>query len=93
MSESEFGGDELTAGSTVEGGGETVDSATADREAAFDDPVRSGAGNLMGEDAVVASPPEGSTVDETLDAPDGDTSQGADVEAGYDDADPATTQD
>lgn len=94
MSESEFGGDhDLTAGSTVEGGGETVDSATADREAAFDDPVRSGAGNLMGEDAVVASPPEGSTVDETLEGPDGNTSQEADVAAGYDHADPAAAQD
>ena len=36
---------DLTAGSTVEGGGETVDSATADRAAAFDDPVSSADGN------------------------------------------------
>ena len=36
MSESSFSGDnDLTAGSTVESGDDTVDSATADREAAL----------------------------------------------------------
>ncbi len=86
MSESSFGGDsDLTAGSTVEGGGETVDSATADREAVFDEPVSSAAGTVTGEDAVVANPPEDSAVDETTVDPDRDTSQAADVEAGYGD--------
>jgi hypothetical protein len=81
------GDDDLTAGATVESG-ETIDSATADREAAFDDPVSSAAGNVTGEDAVVASPPEDSTVDETILEPDRDTSQAADVAAGYDDENP-----
>ena len=89
MSSSSIGGDDdLGAGSTVESSDETVDSATADREAAFDDPVRSAAGNVTGEDAVVASPPEDSAVDETTFGPDRDTSQDADVAAGYDDEDP-----
>jgi len=84
MSDSTFGGDDdLVASSTVESG-ETVDSATADREAAFDDPVSPAAGNITGEDAVVASPPEDSSVDETSFDPDRDTSQAADVAAGYD---------
>ena len=88
MSNSSFGGDDdLGAGSTVESG-ETVDSATADREAAFDDPVSPAAGNVTGEDAVVASPPENSAVDETALGPDRDTSQAADVAAGYDDENP-----
>ena len=88
MSESSFGRDaDLTAGSTVESD-ETVDSATADREAAFDEPVSSAAGTVTGEDAVVASPPEDSTVDETTFDPDRDTSQAADVAAGYDDDNP-----
>jgi hypothetical protein len=81
------GDDDLTAGATVESG-ETIDSATADREAAFDDPVSSAAGNVTGEDAIVASPPEDSTVDETILEPDRDTSQAADVAAGYDDENP-----
>jgi hypothetical protein len=89
MSDSSFSGDDdLVAGSTVESSGETVDSATADREAAFDDPVSSAAGTVTGEDAVVATPPEDSTVDETTFDPDRDTSQAADVAAGYDDEDP-----
>ena len=77
--------DDQIAGATVEGDGETVDSATADREAAFDDPVSSAAGNVTEEDAVVASPPEDSAADETTVDPDRDTSQDADVAAGYDD--------
>ena len=86
MSNSSFNGDDdLTAGATVEGDGETADSATADREAAFDDPVSSAEGNVTGEDAVVASPPEDSAVDDTVLDPDRDTSQDADVAAGYDD--------
>ncbi len=89
MSNSTFGGDDdLIAGSTVDSSGETVDSATADREAAFDDPVSSAAGTVTGEDAVVASPPEDSTVDETSFDPDRDTSQAADEVAGYDDQNP-----
>jgi hypothetical protein len=93
MSESSFGGDnDLTAGSTVESDGETVDSATADREAAFEDPVSSAAGTVTGEDAVVASPPEDSTVDETTLDPDRDTSHAADVDAGYDEANPGTAR-
>jgi hypothetical protein len=92
MSESSFSGDnDLTAGSTVESR-ETVDSATADREAAFENPVSSAAGTVTGEDAVVASPPEDSTVDETTLEPDRDTSQAADMAAGYDDANADTTQ-
>jgi len=92
MTESSFSGDDdLTAGSTVESG-ETVDSATADREAAFDDPVSSAAGTVTGEDAVIASPPEDSAVDETTVDADRDTSHDADVAAGYDDADPDATQ-
>ncbi len=88
MSNSTFGGDEdLVAASTVESG-ETVDSATADREAAFDDPVSSAAGNITGEDAVVASPPDDSAVDETAFDRDRDTSQAADVAAGYDEENP-----
>jgi hypothetical protein len=93
MTESSFSGDDdLTAGSTVESGDETVDSATADREAAFDDPVSSAAGTVTGEDAIIASPPEDSAVDETTVDPDRDTSHDADVAAGYDDADPDATQ-
>jgi len=89
MSESSFGGDnDLTAGSTVEGDGQTVDSATADREAAFENPVSSAEGTVTEEDAVVASPPEDSTADETILDPDRDTSQNADVAAGYDEANP-----
>jgi hypothetical protein len=89
MSNSSFSGDDdLTAGSTVESSGETVDSATADREAAFDEPVSPAAGTVTGEDAVVATPPEDSAVDETTFDPDRDTSQAADVAAGYDDEDP-----
>ncbi len=85
MSESTFGGDdELVESATVEGDGGTADSATADREAAFDDPVSSAAGNVREEDAVVASPPEDSAADETVLEPDRDTSQAADVAAGYD---------
>ena len=93
MTESSFGGDnDLTAGSTVESG-ETPDSATADREAAFDDPVSSAAGTVTGEDAIVASPPEDTAVDETTVDADRDTSHDADVAAGYDDdEDPDTTQ-
>jgi hypothetical protein len=84
MSESTFRGDDsLVEGSTVEGDGGTADSATADREAAFDDPVSSAAGNVTGEDAVVASPAEDSAVEETVLEPDRDTSQAADVAAGY----------
>ena len=93
MTESSFSGEnDLTAGSTVEGDGETVDSATADREAAFDDPVSSAAGTVTGEDAVVASPPQDSTVDETTVDSDRDTSHDADVAAGYDDENPDTTR-
>ena len=92
MSESSFGGDDdLTAGSTVESD-ETVDSGTADREAAFDEPVSSAAGTVTGEDAVVASPPEDSTVDETTFEPDRDTSHAADVAAGSDGASADTTR-
>ena len=92
MTESSFSGDnDLTAGSTVESD-ETVDSATADREAAFADPVSSAAGTVTGEDAIVASPPEDSAVDDTTVDPDRDTSHDADVAAGYDDADSDTTQ-
>jgi hypothetical protein len=90
MSESSFEDSDLTAGSTVEGGGETVDSATADRAAAFDDPVSSADGTVTEDDAVVASPPGDSAVDETTFEPDRDTSQDADVAAGYDEANPGT---
>ena len=93
MTESSFGDndEDLMAGATVEGEGETVDSATADREAAFDDPVSSGRGTFTGEDAVVASPPEDSGADESNLGPDRETSQDADVAAGYDDADSSPT--
>lgn len=91
MTESSFSGDnDLTAGSTVEST-ETVDSATADQEAAFDDPVSSAAGKVTGEDAVVASPPEDSTVNESID-PDRDTSHDADIAAGSDGGNPDTTR-
>jgi hypothetical protein len=83
MSESSFGGDDdLTAGATVESGGETADSATADREAAFNEPVSSAAGTVTGEDAVVASPAEDSAADDITVNPDRDTSHDADVAAG-----------
>ena len=52
MSESSFEDSDLTAGATVEG--DAVDSATADQEAAFDDPVHSAAGTVTDDDAVVA---------------------------------------
>ncbi len=90
MSESSFDDSDLTAGSTVEGGGETVDSATADRAAAFDDPVSSADGTVTDDDAVVASPPEDSAVNETTFDSGRDTSQDADVAAGYDEANPGT---
>lgn len=61
MTESSFGGDDLTAGATVENEDETADSATADREAAFDDPASSAAGTVTDDDAVVADPPDDST--------------------------------
>jgi hypothetical protein len=92
MSEPSFSGEnDLTEGSTVESR-ETVDSATADREAAFEDPVSSAAGTVTGEDALVANPPADSTVDETVLDPDRDTSQAADVAAGYDDGNIDTTR-
>ena len=76
MSNSSFSGDDdLVAGSTVEGSGETVDSATADREAAFDDPVSSAAGTVTRQDAVVANPSEDSTVMRSPSIPDRETSQ------------------
>jgi hypothetical protein len=84
MSNSRFSDDDLTAGATVESD-ETADSATADRAAAFDDPVSSAEGNVTDEDAVVASPPEDSSVDDTVTDPDRDSSYDADVDAGYDD--------
>jgi hypothetical protein len=91
MSESSFGGDnDLTAGSTVESG-ETVDSATADQEAAYDDSVSSAAGTVTDDDAVVANPPEDSAADETALDPDRDTSHDADVAAGYDEENPSPT--
>jgi hypothetical protein len=58
MTESSFGGDDdLTEGATVESS-DNVDSATADRAAAFDEPVSSGEGTVTDDDAVVADPPE-----------------------------------
>jgi hypothetical protein len=90
VSESSFDDSDLTAGSTVEGGGETVDSATADRAAAFDDPVSSADGTVTDDDAVVASPPEDSAVNETTFDSGRDTSQDADGAAGYDEANPGT---
>ena len=84
MTESSFGGDnDLTAGATVESS-ETVDSATADREAGYDDPVSSGAGTVTDDDALVASAPNDSAADETTPAPDRDTSYDADLAAGSD---------
>ena len=89
MSESSFGGDnDLTAGATVESD-ETVDSATADREAAYDDPVSSAPGTVSGDDALVASSPEDSAADEIALAPDRETSYDADLAAG-DGANPDT---
>ena len=91
MSESSFGGDnDLTAGSTVESGDETVDSATADREAAYDDPVSIAPGTVSGDDALVASSPEDSAADEIALAPDRETSYDADLAAGDDGANPDT---
>ena len=82
MTESSFGGDnDLTAGATIEGS-ENADSATADREAAFDDPVSSGAGTVTGDDAVVASAPNDSAADESALGQDRDTSYDADLAAG-----------
>ena len=57
-----------------------------------DDPVSSAAGTVIGEDAIIASPPEDPAVDETTVDADQDTSHDADVAAGYDDADPDATQ-
>jgi hypothetical protein len=79
--------DDQIAGATIEGEGDAVDSATADRAAAFDEPVSSAAGNVMGEDAVVASSPEDSGMDETIVEPDRESSYEADVASAYDDED------
>jgi hypothetical protein len=82
MTESSFGGDDdVTAGATVESS-EGADSATADREAAYDDPVSSGAGTVA--DALVASAPNDSAADETVVERDRDTSYDADLAAGQD---------
>jgi hypothetical protein len=84
MTESSFGGDnDVTAGATVESS-EAVDSATADREAGFDDAVSSASGTVVDDDAVVARAPGDSAADgTTLDA-DRDTSHDADLAAGQD---------
>ncbi len=80
MTESSFGGDDdVTAGATVESS-ENADSATADREAAYDDPVSSGAGTVTDDDALVAGSPDDSAADTTVGG--GDTSYDADVAAG-----------
>jgi hypothetical protein len=85
MTESSFGGDDdLTAGATVESS-ENTDSATADREAGYDDPVSSGAGTVTVDDALVARAPNDAAVDETDLSPDRDTSYDADLAAGQDD--------
>jgi hypothetical protein len=92
MSESSFSGDnDLTAGATVESDGGTVDSATADQEAAYDDSVSSAAGNVTADDAVVASPAEDSAADETALGADQNTSHDADIASGYDEENPGTT--
>jgi len=86
MTESSFGGDnDVTAGATVESS-ETADSATADREAAFDDSVSSASGTVTADDALVASAPTDSAADETALDRDRDTSYDADLAAGQDDA-------
>lgn len=58
MTESSFDDSDLTAGATVEGEDQTVDSATADQQAAFDDSASSAEGTVTDDDAVVADPPE-----------------------------------
>jgi hypothetical protein len=83
MSESSFEDSDLTAGATVDGGGEAVDSATADQEAAFDDPVSSAEGTVRDEVAVVANPIQ-DPADVTTGDAGPDTSHDADVAAGYD---------
>jgi hypothetical protein len=81
MTESSFGGDDdVTAGATVESS-ENADSATADREAAYDDPVSSGAGTVTDDDALVASAPNDSATDETAVERNRDTSYDADLKA------------
>ena len=91
MSESSFGGDnDMTAGATVESS-DNVDSATADREAAFDESVSSADGTVTNEDAVVANPPEDSAVDDAALGPNQRTSYDADVDAGYDDTNRSTS--
>jgi hypothetical protein len=84
MTESSFGGDDdLTAGATVESS-DNADSATADREAAYDESVSSGAGTVTDDDALVASAPNDSAADETVVERDRDTSYDADLAAGQD---------
>jgi hypothetical protein len=84
MTESSFGGDnDLTAGATVESS-ETVDSATADRAASYDEPVSSASGTVTDDDALVASAPTDSAADETVTEPDRNTSYDADLAAGQD---------
>jgi hypothetical protein len=83
VSESSYEDGDLTAGATVDGDGEAVDSATADQEAAFDDPVRSAEGTVRVEDALVAKPVQDPADVTTGDAAP-DTSHDADVAAGYD---------
>jgi hypothetical protein len=90
MSESSFGGNnDVTAGSTVESS-ETADSATADREAAYDDSASSAAGTVTDDDALVASAPTDSAADETA-VDRGDTSYDADLAAGSDEGNRDTT--
>jgi hypothetical protein len=85
MTESSFGGDdEMAAGATVESS-ESVNSATADQEAAYDEPVSSAEGNVTGEDGVVANP-IGDPANDTRSDPAPNTSYDADVEAGYDES-------
>jgi hypothetical protein len=84
MTESSFGGDDVTAGATVESS-ENADSATADREAGYDDPVSSASGTVTDDDALVASAPNDSAADETALDSNRDTSYDADLAAGQDD--------
>jgi hypothetical protein len=88
MTESSFRGDDPMAGATVQGEN-NVDSATADREAAYDEPVSSAAGTVTDDNATVAdSPADSAAGDETNLGPDRTSSADADVAAGYDEGNP-----
>jgi hypothetical protein len=78
---------EPAPGATVESA-EVDDSATADREAAYDGPAS--AGTVTDDTAVVADSDPDTAPEDTTHGANGDTSYDADVAAGSDEENPGT---